>query len=126
MSCFWGIWPPPSPLPLPATGLELKLQLVVVDDGIHKSRKKDLSFLEISLQLGWHWVCVACRWWQEELWCSGAVQEEEEEGMNGAVINSRLCSLPCSVRLSGQCDWPAPNLANGLGLGAWLHLEQQF
>lgn len=51
---------------------------------MHKSGKKDLSFLEISLQIGWRWVCVVCRWWQEELWCSGAVQEDE--GMEQLLI----------------------------------------
>lgn len=54
------------------------------------------------------------------------MQEVAGGGGSAAVINSRLCSLPCSGSLSGQRDWPSANLANGLGLDAWLHSEQQF
>lgn len=61
------------------TVLELKVQSVVVDDGIHKSGKKDLK--SVCRLVGFGFLC---RWWQEELWCVGAVQEDE--GMEQLLI----------------------------------------
>lgn len=100
MSCFWGIWPPPSPLPLSAAGLDPKLQSVVVDDGIHKSGKKDLK--SVCRLVGFGFLC---RWWQEELRCMGAVQEDE--GMEQLLIAGFVHGP--AVSGCGQCDWPSAN-----------------